>query len=145
MWIDRLTSSRTTHAVELAAQFAEQRQRVLAENMANIDTPDHYSQRLDPGAFQASLREALARADSTGQEKLELRGNAQFSTDAAGHATVRPATEPAANILFHDGTNARLEQLVTDANENALDYEAATDLLRARLDNLMQAIKGRTT
>ena len=145
MWIDRLTSSRTLHAVELAAQFAEQRQRVLAENMANIDTPDYHSQRLDPAAFQTSLRDALSRANQTGQTGLELRGNAQFSTDAAGRATARPVTEPAPNVLFQDGTNGRLEQLVASANSNALSYELATELLRNRLDNLMQAIRGRAT
>lgn len=145
MWIDKLTSSSTLTALELSARFAEQRQRVLAENLANIDTPDYRTRQLDPAAFRASLRAALTRAHSDGTASLDLRGNAQFATNADGGVTVRPATEPAQNVLFHDGTSARLERLMTDVNENALSYEMASNLLRARLENLLRAIRGRTT
>lgn len=145
MWIERLTASRTTHAVELAAQFAAQRQRVLAENLANIDTPDYHSRRLDPVAFQASLREALEAAGEADQQRLELRGNAQFWTGPDGRVQVRPACEPAPNVLFHDGTNVRLEQLMADTAENSLSYELATNLLRGRFENLLRAIRGRVT
>jgi flagellar basal-body rod protein FlgB len=145
MWIDRLTSSRTTHAVSLAAQFAEQRQKILAENLANIDTPDYHTQRLDVEAFQASLREALDSAKDAGDRRLELRGNAQFSTDPAGQVRVEAAREPAPNVLFHDGTNVRMEQLMADIQKNALSYEMAMNLLRGRFGGLMQAIRGRVT
>lgn len=144
MWIDRLTASRTTHALELAAQFAEQRQKVLAENLANIDTPDYQTKRLDPKAFQSSLRKALARARQDGQRRLKLRGNAQFATETDGPPSVRPATEPAPNVLFHDGTNARLEQTLTEISRNAMSYELSTSLLRGKFQSLLRAIRGRT-
>jgi len=143
MWIDRLLASRTTQALELAATFAEQRHRVLAENLANIDTPDYHTQRLDPQAFQDTLRKALDRAQAPGPARLELRGDAQVATDADGRLVVRPAVEPATNVLFHDGTNARLERAVADVNENALFHELTTSLLRARFQNLLNAIRGR--
>jgi flagellar basal-body rod protein FlgB len=145
MWIDRLTASPTTHAVELAAQFADQRQRVLAENLANIDTPNYATRRLDVEPFQASLRAALDQSHKAGDARLKLRGNAQFSTGPDDCVTARPAVTPAQNILFHDGTNARLEQLLSDVAQNSLSYEMATSLLRNRLDELMRAIRGRVT
>lgn len=143
MWIERLTASRTTRAVELAAQFAEQRQRVLADNVANIDTPDYQTKRLDPEKFQASLAAALDRSRASGAKRLELRGNAQFSTNPSGRVRVDPAREPAANVLFHDGTNARLEGLMADTAENAMSYELAMNLLRGRFEGLLRAIRGR--
>jgi flagellar basal-body rod protein FlgB len=145
MWIDRLTSSRTTHACELAAQFAEQRHKVLAENLANIDTPDYPTRRLDREAFQVSLREALEQAEQARTRRLELRGNAQFSTSPDGGIQVHPAKVPAQNVLFHDGTNARLEQLLADVNENSLSYDVTMNLLRGRMETLMRAIRGRVT
>ncbi len=145
MWIDRLTGSRTTHALELSAKFAEQRQRVLAENLANVDTPDYHTQRLDPRAFQASLAAALARARPGRSDPLELRDNAQFAVGPGGAPRVRPVREPAPNVLFHDGTNARLETLLTDVSENALHYELATGLLRGKYEQLLRAIRGRIT
>jgi flagellar basal-body rod protein FlgB len=145
MWIDRVTTSPTRHALELTAQFAEQRQKLLAENLANIDTPNYHSQRLDPAAFQASLRQALEQAEYGGQKRLTLRANAQFSTDPDGQIEVRPAREPAANALFHDGTNARLEELLGDVAKNSLAYEAATTLLKSQYGLLLMAIRGRVT
>ncbi len=145
MWIDRLIASRTTHALELAAQFAEQRHQVLAENLANLDTPDYQTKLLDPTAFQASLRQALTQAAKEGSKRLILRGNAQFSTGHDGRVQVRPSLEPAWNVLFHDGTNPRLETLLADVNANSLSYELAMNLLRGRFESLMKAIRGRST
>jgi flagellar basal-body rod protein FlgB len=145
VWLDRLMASRTTHALELASRFAEQRHRVLAENLANIDTPNSASRRLDPEAFQTSLHNALGQAEKTRADRLELRGNAQFVTQPDGNVTVRPAREPAPNILFHDGTNTRLEQLLGDVAQNSLSYELATNLLRGRYEGLLRAIRGRVT
>lgn len=143
MWIERLTNSPVTHAIELTARFAEQRHRILAENVANIDTPDYHTKRLDPTEFQAGLREALERARASGEKRLELRGDAQTSTTPDGGLTVKPAVEPAPNILFHDGRNAHLEKLMAGVQENALTYSFATRLLSKRFDSLLTAIRGR--
>jgi flagellar basal-body rod protein FlgB len=145
MWIERLTTSRLTHALELTARFAEERHKVLAENIANIDTPDYHTRRLDPEAFQTTLKEALEQAESSGERRLELRGGAQVSTTPGGSLAVRPQVRPADNILFHDGRNASLETLMTDVQQNALDYSLATRLLSKRFQGLMSAIRGRTT
>ncbi len=145
MWIERLVSSRLTHAVELTARFAEQRHRVLAENIAAIDLPGKGTRRLDPAAFQDSLRRAFAESQQSGSRKLNLRGNAQVSTDAAGRLVTRPVEEPPANALFHDGTNARIEELATGVNENALLYSLATQVLGRRFNGIENAIKGRVS
>jgi len=144
MWIERLVSDPLTHGVELAARFAEQRHKLLAENVANLDTPDFQPQRLDPQAFQAALRTAFERVKRGDTDRLQLRGDAQVSTTADGKLRLRPAREPAQNLLFHDGTNARLETLMTDAQQNALSYRLALQLLRGRFNTMTAAIRGRT-
>jgi len=144
MWIERLLSSRITRAIELTAQFAEQRHKILAENVANVDVPDYHSQRLDVEPFQASLKDALQRAEADHRGRLDLRSNAQFTTSADGHVAVNPAREPAPNVLFHDGTNVRLEGLMADVAENGLSYQMATSLLRGRYETMLKAIRGRT-
>jgi flagellar basal-body rod protein FlgB len=142
MWIEHLMASRVTHAIELTAQFAERRHNVLAENVANIDTPDYQTKSLDPQAFQTALREAVRSGDKTGAHELGLR-SAQAHTDSAGRLQVRPATQPPSNALFHDGTHASVEALMVDVQENALTYNLAVNYLRARFDGLMTAIRGR--
>jgi flagellar basal-body rod protein FlgB len=145
MWIERLTTSRTTHALELAARFAEQRHKVLAENVANIDTPDYHTKRLDTEVFQNTLKDALQQSAQDGSRVLELRGEAQVSTTPDGGLCVKPQIRPADNVLFHDGSNASLERLMTEVQQNALDYSLATRLLGKRFDGLLTAIRGRMT
>ena len=136
-------TSKTTNAIELSARFAEERQRILAQNVANVVTPDYHDQHLDPKAFQRALRAALETADRKDGYRLKLRSNAQVSTLPNGRIAVRPAIEPAPNILFHDGTNARLERLMSAAAKNALYYQWTTSLLGKRHDGLLTAIRGR--
>lgn len=145
-WFDHVVKSPSAAGLELAARFAEERHKVLAENAANIDTPDFAARRLDPRAFQKTLDAALQHAATRAEPfngALELSGNPQFNADASGRVTVRPASEPAENLLFHDGTNARLESLMSDAAENNLYYQVATSLLRAHYDSTLTAIRGR--
>jgi flagellar basal-body rod protein FlgB len=143
MWIEKLTQTPTTHALELAARFAEERHKVLAENVANIDTPDYHTKQLDRDAFQATLGAALRRAEASGDERLELRGNAQVRTTPDGGLEVKPTVEPAPNILFHDGRNANLEKLMAGVQENALTFNLAMRLLDRRFDGMLTAIRGR--
>ncbi len=150
MWIDRFVTSSVTRGIELSARFVESRHRVLAENVANIDTPGYARKRLDPEAFQASLKEAMERVDAlsparrrTGRALLHLRGNAQFATNFRGDIEVKPEIEPAENILFHDGTNARLEILMSEVAENALSHQFVMNQLRGRYEGVLKAIRGR--
>lgn len=144
MWLDRLLGSRVTHAVELTARFAESRHQLLAEDIANIDTPDYRSRRLDPQRFQSALRDAAQRAQEGGDQQLNLRGDRQVRTDADGRLEVRPEMDAASNALFHDGTNASIESLMTDMQSNALSYSLALNLLGGRYNTLLTAIRGRS-
>ncbi len=56
---------------------------------------------------------------------------------------LRPEIEPAPNVLFHDGTNARVERLLADVNQNGLYYDMSTEFLRGHYRTMLMAIKGR--
>ena len=143
MWLDRLLSSRTGHALELTAQFAEQRHRVLAEDIANIDTPGFRSRRLDADRFAAVLAEALEEAEQTGSKRLVLRDDAQFRTTPDGRLVTRPTVAGPGRVVFQDGTDARLEVLMSELGDNALLHSLSLRLLRSRFNGLLTAIRGR--
>ena len=142
MWLDRVLASPTRSAIELAARYAERRHQVLVENVANIDTPDYQSKRLDPERFQAAIRDALESSKRTGASDLVL-SDRQVRTGPNGRLRVSPDVEPAENVLFHDGTNARFESLMTEVQENAMSYDLTTSMLKSRFDTLLTAIRGR--
>src|SRR5262245_6736855 len=59
MWmISNLIQRTSLPLVEAMVSFTEARHGVIAENIANIDTPGYRTKQLDPAAFQAELRKA---------------------------------------------------------------------------------------
>ncbi len=142
MLLQRLLSSQVVDALQWTARFSEARHRVLAENVANIHTPNFRAKGLDPQLFRRNLRDALESADA-GQRPLELRDDAQTQRSANGQIRFEPTPHPT-HLQFHDGTQTMVESLMSDVAQNALSYEMATALLRTRFDGMLSAIRGRT-
>ncbi len=130
-------------ALEKAMAFTEARHRVIVENIANADTPGYRAKQLDAAAFQEALAKALARRKEDPSGVLELPASREFHTGPDGRLVVTPTEEPPENILFHDGTNSRLERQMAMLAENALMHRTLTELMRNRFDSLQQAIRGR--
>ncbi len=153
MFFADVVNSGTVPALEKVLAFTEARQRMLAENIANVDTPGYRTKQLDTGAFQKALRTALddgKRTRSvlqdragTGAAEFRLPASAQFRQDAQGRLIVQPSETPPDNLLFHDDTNARIERQMAMMAENTMMHQTATELLRSRFDGLLKAIRGR--
>jgi len=129
--------------MEKMLAFTQARHRVLAENVANVDTPHYQTKHLDPQAFQAALREALDTRERTGSSDFRLRDTHEFRQDASGRLVVTPRVEPAENILFHDHTNGRIESQMAALAENAMMHQTMTELTRGKFEGLLKAIRGR--
>jgi len=152
MFFADVVNSGTVPALEKVLAFTEARQRMLAENIANVDTPNYRTKQLDVAAFQGALRTALDDRRQSGSsrtrrgaesEALCLPANSQFWQDDQGRLVVQPSEVPAENLLFHDDTNARIERQMAMMAENTMMHQAATELLRSRFDGLLKAIRGR--
>jgi flagellar basal-body rod protein FlgB len=145
-----LTSSPTIRVLELTAKFAGERQRVIASNIANIDTPNFQPTDLSPELFQRQLRSATERRreSSRPDEPLVLRsvpgasGTQEVRVDAQGQAQFTP-TSSSGNILFHDRNNRDLERMMQANAENVAVFRVAVDLLRSRYEQLRTAMSER--
>lgn len=142
MFIADVVNRGTLPALEKAWAFTEARHRVLTENIANIDTPGYRTKHLDTAVFQEALGQALARRSEDPTGVFELPASQQFHTDSGGRLVVTPTEEPPENILFHDGTNARLERQMAMLAENAMMHQMVAELLKSRFSGLKQAIRG---
>lgn len=145
MFLADVVNSGTIPALEKMLSFVEQRQRVLVENIANIDTPNYKARQLDTAKFQKSLREAIGQRKKTGSRLLEIKGTRQCRQDAAGCLRVTAEEVPPENILFHDGTNQRVERQMALLAENGMMHQTITQLLHDRFKGLNKAISGRIT
>jgi flagellar basal-body rod protein FlgB len=110
-------------------QWHQERQRVLAENVSNADTPNFRPRDLAPmkPAAEASAMLAVTR---TSASHLSLGGGAtQFNAAHDSRVEVRPA-----------GNAVDLESEMMKVAANQMDYQAATTLYSRSLGLLKTAI-----
>jgi len=141
-WFEGLIFGRLTGALEQTAAFTQARQKILAENIANIDTPGYRRKKVDLRSFQQALQDALKRCRAN--QPLPDVTTRQVYRDEAGRLRIRPEVEPPDNVMFHDRTNGRIERDMAEMAENLLLHQVTVELLRQRYHMLEIAIKGRT-
>jgi flagellar basal-body rod protein FlgB len=94
--------------------MVSQRQKLVASNIANADTPGYKTQDLD---FQASFRSALD-------------GGSPVAIQVSGLNTK------------NDGNNVDLDREARLLAENAMRFNVATNLMRSSLNQVKEAISG---
>lgn len=142
--IGDITTHGSTPVLERLVQFAGQRHRLIAHNIANMDTPDFRPLDVSTRGFQAALAKAVEeRRARTGGAHGELRLESTEEVLVTGRGlSLRPRT-PSGNILYHDRNNRDLERLMQNLAENTMMFRAATDLLRRENDLIRTAISQR--
>ena len=132
MFVDYLLNSTNAPLLERMATFASARHRLIAENVVNLDTPGYRQKDLDLAKFRALLR-----------DRVEVRRAARNPAHVRYDDIDAAVEHPARGILFHDGQNRSLEQLMTDQAKNALMHNLVVELLRKQFGSLENALKER--
>jgi flagellar basal-body rod protein FlgB len=111
-------------------EWHQERQRVLAENVANADTPNYRARDLAPPDFSHAMQQALA-LDRTDPAHITAQGGdgSAFAADSSGRYAIRPR----GNSVTHED-----EMMKVAANQ--MDYEAVTSLYTRSLALIKLAI-----
>lgn len=99
------------------------RQRVIAQNVANVNTPGYH--RLD-----VSFEDTLAR---------ELQSN----SEATGVNAQPRVIEAVGGVARADGNNVDIDAEMGQLSKNTLLYNACTQILASRIAAMRSAIAGR--
>jgi flagellar basal-body rod protein FlgB len=112
-------------------EWHQERQRVLAENVANADTPGYHARDLAPPDFAHQVRVASLALDRTNAAHIESEsgGGSTFSADSGGRFEVRPR----GNTVTHE------DEMMKVAS-NQMDYDAVTSLYTHSLALIKVAI-----
>ena len=108
----------TSTALHAALSGLAQRQRVTADNIANIQTPGFLAGRVD---FETSLRNAISNGDSP----------------AISGGTTARSLEPTNT----NGNNVNLDQETVIATETGLRYQLALNALDGKYNQLRTALR----
>lgn len=142
MYLSNIADSGAAPGLVKTIAFTEARLKVIAENVANSETPGYRAKQLDPEAFRAALRDALETRRHQPRSLFRVDVDGQVTTTEDGFLQVTPTEAPADNVLFHDGTNMSIEREMVDLAETSMVHEFATTLLSGYFDAYRKAIRG---
>jgi len=113
-----------------------QRQTVLAENIANADTPEYAPQDLSERDFRRVLRGQMARVDPVATDAAHLRGTASEPGAARTYRVEAPyETSPSGNAVI-------LEEQLIKVGETQTNYQMMTNLYRKHMEMFRMALRG---
>lgn len=120
--------------------FLSERQRVLAQNVANADTPGYAPNDLSEADFHRALSRELRNSSSPAAVSMVATHAGHMTPAGAGGRTYsivsRPGTETTAN-----GNSVNLEEQMVIAQENRLRYETALSLYQKSLSLMRTAAR----
>jgi flagellar basal-body rod protein FlgB len=125
----------TLSVLRTKMQWHQERQRVLAENISNSDSPNYKPRDLvEPkfdgnGASPAGAVGSLAMMRTSGGHIAPSGGGPSFAKDGNGGFQTRPA-----------GNSVNLEDQMLKVSANQMDYAAVTSLYSKSLHLLKVAI-----
>lgn len=106
----------TTQALEVSIAGLSARQRALADNVANIDTPNYLAKRV---MFEDSLKSAI---------------------DAGDPSTARISTLTSLEPTNTNGNNVNIDEETISAIDTGLKYQTDIEALTAKYQLLKTAI-----
>jgi flagellar basal-body rod protein FlgB len=111
-------------------EWHQERQRVLAENVANADTSDYQAKDLAPPDFSRELSAASVSLATTEPGHIAASsGGSQFSIDSSARYEVRPR-----------GNSVTHEDEMMKAASNQMDFDAVSDLYTRSLSLIKLAV-----
>ena len=112
-------------------EWHQERQRVLAENVANADTPNYHAKDLAPPDFSHEVQVASLGLDRTNPLHINSQagGGSAFADDSSGRYQIRPR-----------GNSVTHEDEMMKVASNQMDYETVTSLYTRSLALIKIAI-----
>jgi flagellar basal-body rod protein FlgB len=139
-----LTQSPYFSMLKARIGFASERQRLIAENVANVSTPGYVPRDLDERAFQRTLEAAAPRGGSGGLAPVQMtRTNAGHLPATGGPsagAGLRPRDQGDMETTV-DGNQVVVEEQMLRLTETRQSFDAAMSLYQKGLDMIRLAAR----
>ena len=136
--LDRLTSSLDFHGQALSLR--SERQRLIASNIANADTPGYVARDMD---FSAALRQATGQMQGATVLAASQPGHIGGASGAAGAAQT--------NLVYATPSQTNLDRNTVDMDreranfaDNSVRYEATLRFINGNVRTMLDAIRGQS-
>jgi flagellar basal-body rod protein FlgB len=135
--IDRLTQQLNFQAQALTLR--SERQRLIASNIANADTPGYQARDMD---FARALKEATGAQPAAGAMNVTASGHLQPVAGARAEPNLLYATAAQSNL---DRNTVDMDRERASFADNSVKYEATLRFINSQVKSMLDAIKGQPT
>lgn len=134
----------SVEALTKSLSFYEERHRIIANNIANANTPFFKAKHAPLVEFQKALSKAIEARQKDPSTAFTIRSTRNVKWETGGLKLSALETKgPGGAVLRHDQNNVSLEKEMASLAENTLMYRAMSDLLRKQFSMLKLATRGR--
>jgi flagellar basal-body rod protein FlgB len=145
--LERLAGTLDFQAQALALR--SERQRLIASNIANADTPGYVAREMD---FATALRQATSSSQSTvasGGNRLATGSATLLASTQAGHLAGTGSAGGAAPLTYAVAAQTNLDRNSVDMDrerasfaDNTVKYEATLRFINGQVRTMLSAITG---
>ncbi|MFM2449005.1 MAG: flagellar basal body rod protein FlgB [Pseudomonadota bacterium] len=132
--LNRLTDSLNFHGQALTLRA--ERQKLIASNIANGDTPGYQARDID---FASALREATGASAAVPAMARSSGAHLGGNTSATSEPRLMYATSSQTNL---DGNTVDMDRERASFVDNAVKYEATLRFINGNVRTMLDAIKG---
>ncbi|WP_201713783.1 flagellar basal body rod protein FlgB [Rossellomorea arthrocnemi] len=123
--------SNTFTTLENGLNYASLNQKVISQNIANVDTPNYKAKKVE---FKSMLNQSLQQLEAT-------RTNSRHFTF---HSTNQnPAIKTKSDFQYnHNGNGVDLDQEMSEMATNQIYFNAISDRINGKFNSLQSVIRG---
>jgi len=140
--LQKMFTKGTMPILERAMYFGSRRHKVLANNVANANTPYFTPSDLKVGDFRATMREAIENRERKTIKTFEMPAGAPIREEG-GSMVLEVIEESSGSLMFHDRSKMSMEKEMTRLTKNAGYRNQMVELLKKEIGQLRAAISGR--
>jgi len=145
MYFKAMFDQGTIPVLEKIISFTEARHSVIANNIANVDTPNYRRRDLPIGEFQNALAKSIEHRRATNPRKFNSFDTDNVAANELGGVTAKVLTAPPSplDILRHDNNNVSIDREMSELAKNTLLHNGMVQILTSEFQMLQTAISER--
>ncbi|WP_102346951.1 flagellar basal body rod protein FlgB [Bacillus sp. Marseille-P3661] len=121
--------SNSINLLENSLAYSATKQRVIANNIANVDTPNYKARTV---SFKTELENATLKAHRLNEKHIDF-------THSSSSFQIRSQVNTSYN---HNGNNVDIDKEMAEMAQNQIYYNLIADRLNSKFNGLKEALKG---
>jgi flagellar basal-body rod protein FlgB len=143
-WIDRLMTRESLPVLEAGMGFSHQKSLVIANNIANVETPNFYRESVPEDQFYTALREGIDAREAERSGRLNLQEPFDVAFEDGGvYPRLRLFNGREYGPERHDENSVVIEYEMAEQAKNTLKMQAMQQLYKKHLTMLRTSLRDR--